>query len=211
MFTAKKLLAVVGGHATDVQVSLSSDADKSAVSKLLPPPPEVCHFLAGGRSCDFSAADAPKLHKVGVAAARWFVKAVLYSHVDGEVKAAARALMSKFDFTGSLNFYRVVVSDSKLHAWNAIILPPLKARLNALADQAGAVNIKTRLLEHLGSEALVASGVVRYHPDFPPTTTGRLSLRQDGLMPAVAAAFDFNDWESRQEIIYLHALHLIGQ
>lgn len=199
MFTAKKLLAVVGGHATDVQVSLSSDADKSAVSKLLPPPPRSLPFPGRRAELRFFAA------------ARWFVKAVLYSHVDGEVKAAARALMSKFDFTGSLNFYRVVVSDSKLHAWNAIILPPLKARLNALADQAGAVNIKTRLLEHLGSEALVASGVVRYHPDFPPTTTGRLSLRQDGLMPAVAAAFDFNDWESRREIIYLHALHLIGQ
>lgn len=144
-------------------------------------------------------------------AARWFVKAVLHSHQSHEVKKVSRALMEKYEFTGSLQFYRVVDADSKYigHAWDAVVLPPLKARLTELADHAGKVNIETRLSEALGSAALLAAGIIRYHPKFP-STLARSSLRQDTMMPEVAAAFDFDDWKNRQEIIYLSALRLIG-
>lgn len=193
---------------------VDGSTDAAELAHLLPPPAEVEHFLAGGGCFDFSPTSTGdnRLHHIGVPAARWFARAVLHSHQSHEVKKASRALMAKYDFTNSLNFYRVFDPDTKAflgHAWDVIVLPPLRARLEELAVSAGAMNVETQLVEELGSVALAAAGVIQYHPRFP-RTLARSLLRQDTLMPAIAAAFDFDDWKSRPEIIYLCVLRLIG-
>ena len=100
-----------------------------------------------------------------------------------------------------------------LRCWKQILIPELKATLVALGAKAKEINAASNLAATLTTANVLATA--RYNLELFPAgaATPRNSIRQDTLMPSLAAAAstDYNrDWKAQPEHIYIHMLLLVA-
>ena len=140
--------------------------------------------------------------------AEWLIEALSASHQSKKIKEAARELLTCHSFTVNLNAFGDIAGPGRRNTlWAGILMPRLNARLDILGNELVSINKATRVKEELGFAAI--DGCFRWHVDHPAGMS-RSDVRQDNLMPTLAAAFDFEDWQSRPEHIYGYALVMLG-
>ena len=196
------------------QISISHELMSSVATRreaealLLPPPPAVQHWLAGGGSTTLSG--EPN-YALAQEATRWLIHIIQAAYLSSRIKRAGRDLLACYNFTANLAYFdcwtRVAADTAATHA----LIPELKGALEALGQVAKESNAASNLAI-LTTANILAHAVynVELFPDGPATP--RNSVRQDALMPSLAAVSeDYDrDWRMQPEHIYIHMLLLVA-
>jgi hypothetical protein len=180
--------------------------EKSAFEKRLLPPPAVASTWT-----NYLKTDGTYRHADGTVAVLWLVDAVCAAHLSVRIKRACRLLMANRLFTQNLQVLHYVDAQGEEQLtplWSGLLIPKLEAHLNSLAVDAANVNRAFLLADVLGPAAVTPC--LTMHPNFT-TRTHRKNIRQDLVMPEIAALFDWEGaWKDRPEIVYMHVLSLLA-
>ena len=183
---------------------------------LMPIPPAVQFWLDDADSR--ASTDACRVEgDFGFIATMWLIAAVQSAYLSDSFKKAGRKLMSCADFIEEID---------ALSLFECNLIPDLQKALVALGQKAKQINQDSKLASKItnsnmrryresaeGDCALIE--VSLFNPVWCPdgSATARDSIRQDMLMPSMAAGASSDyarDWKGHPEHIYVHMLLLIA-